>query len=294
VNLDKDKSLVAWIGTGVMGRSMAAHLLKDGWKLKVFNRTKEKAQDLIDAGAEWMESPGECAEDADAVFTIVGFPHDVREVYLGDDGILARGKPDALLCDMTTSEPSLAQEIATKAAERGMMALDAPVSGGDIGAREARLSIMVGGPEEAFDAALPLFNLMGKQIVRQGEAGAGQHTKMCNQINVAGTLIGVVESLLYAKKSGLDPHVMLESVGSGAASSWALLNLAPRILDGNFDPGFYVRHFIKDMDIAIAEAEKLGIQTPALRLVRELYDKVVELGGENYGTQALYLALEKM
>ncbi|MCX7016841.1 MAG: NAD(P)-dependent oxidoreductase [Candidatus Sumerlaeota bacterium] len=294
MRLAKDHSLVAWIGTGVMGRSMAGHLQKAGWRLIVHNRTKDKADDLLRAGAQWASGAGEAAARADAVFTMVGFPHDVREVYLGQGGIVERAKPGALLVDMTTSEPTLAADIARAAEARGLRALDAPVSGGDIGAREARLSIMVGGDAEAFAAARPFFEIMGKQIVHHDGPGAGQHAKMCNQMNVAATMMGVVEALLYAKKAGLDPARMIESVGSGAASSWSLVNYGPRILRGDFNPGFYVRHFIKDMDIALAEAKKMNLPTPCLELARDLYQKVVDLGGDNLGIQALYLAMEKM
>ena len=293
MHLAKDQRLVAWIGTGVMGRSMAAHLRKAGWRLVVFNRSREKAEDLLRAGAQWASSAGEAAARADVVFTMVGFPHDVREVYLGQGGIVERARPGALLVDMTTSEPTLAGEIARAAEARGLHALDAPVSGGDIGAREARLSIMVGGGAEAFAAARPFFEILGKQIVHHGGPGAGQHAKMCNQINVATTVMGLVESLLYAKKAGLDPAKMIESVGSGAASSWSLVNYGPRILRGDFNPGFYVRHFIKDMDIALAEAKRMNLPTPCLQLARDLYQKVVDLGGENLGIQALYLAMDK-
>jgi len=291
--LDKNTSRIAWIGVGVMGRSMAGHLQKAGWRLVVHNRTKAKAEDLLRGGALWADSAGEAAALSDAVFTMVGFPHDVRQIYLGQGGIVERAKPGALLCDMTTSAPSLAVEIARAAEARGLWALDAPVSGGDVGAREARLSIMAGGSPQAFEAAGPFLERLGKHIALHGGPGAGQHAKMCNQINVAAIMMGLVESLLYARGAGLDPKRMLESVGSGAATSWALVNLGPRILSGDFKPGFYVCHFIKDMDIALGEAAKMGLPTPALRLARQLYEKVVELGGAELGTQALYWAMEQ-
>ncbi|OPZ10343.1 MAG: 2-hydroxy-3-oxopropionate reductase [candidate division BRC1 bacterium ADurb.BinA364] len=283
--------VVAWIGTGVMGQSMAGHLQKAGYRL-VDNRTKSKAERLIANGARWADSPGDAAAGADAIFTIVGFPKDVREVYLGAGGIVERAKPGAILCDMTTSEPSLAVEIAQAAEKKGLLALDAPVSGGDIGAREARLSIMVGGSEEAFQAAMPFFRLMGQSIALQGGPGAGQHTKMANQIVIASALVGVAEALHYIKRAGLDAEKVLQCIGGGAASSWTLSNLGPRMLKGDFEPGFYVRHFIKDMSIALAEAERMGLRTPGLALTRLLYDKVVEMGMEYKGTQALYLAME--
>jgi 3-hydroxyisobutyrate dehydrogenase len=292
--LRKDNCAVAWIGTGVMGQSMAGHLLQAGYRLTVHNRTRAKAEKLLDEGAQWADSPGQAAEGADVVFTIVGLPSDVRSVYLAPGGIIEQAKAGALLCDMTTSKPSLAVEIAQAAAARGLEALDAPVSGGDIGAREARLSIMVGGSEEAFETIRPLLEILGKNIVRQGGPGAGQHTKMCNQIAIASQMIGVAESLLYAQNAGLDPEKVLKSIGSGAASSWSLNNLGPRMLAKDFAPGFYVRHFIKDMEIALEEAERMGLITPGLGLTRLLYDKVVELGGAEMGTQAIYLALDKM
>ena len=288
------KPPVAWIGTGVMGSSMAKHILEAGYPLTVHNRTEAKAQPLLEAGARWAASPGEAAAEVGFIFSIVGFPTDVRDIYLGGGGIVERARESALICDMTTSEPSLAMEIAEAAAKRGITALDAPVSGGDIGAREARLSIMVGGEPQAFERARPLLEVMGRNIVLQGGPGAGQHTKMCNQISIASGMIGVVEALLYAKSAGLDPEVVLESIASGAAGSWSLSNLAPRIIQGDFAPGFYVRHFVKDMDIALSEGRRMGLSMPGLNLARELYRKLAELGGEEYGTQALYLAMEQL
>ncbi|MGQ9590250.1 MAG: NAD(P)-dependent oxidoreductase [Planctomycetota bacterium] len=286
--------LVGFVGTGVMGRSMALHLIRAGYRLRVHNRTREKASDLLVAGASWAGSPGEAADGAAFVVTMVGFPSDVREVYLAPGAILERAAAGSIAIDMTTSEPSLAREIYEKAKSRGVSALDAPVSGGDVGARNATLSIMVGGDREAFERALSLFRAMGKTIVHQGPAGSGQHTKLCNQIALASTMVGVMEALLYARRSGLDPARVLESIGSGAAGSWALTNLQPRALRGDFAPGFYVRHFLKDIRIAIAESERMGIATPGLRLAKDLYEKVVELGGESSGTQAIYQALEHL
>lgn len=289
-----DSRWVGFVGTGVMGRSMALNLIRAGFRLRVYNRTKEKAKDVLDAGASWAASAGEAARGAAFVVTMVGYPSDVREVYLSPGAILESASSGCVAIDMTTSEPSLAREIYERAKARGISALDAPVSGGDVGARNATLSIMVGGDQEAFERALPLFRAMGKTIVYQGPAGSGQHTKLCNQIALASTMIGVMEALLYAQRSGLDPERVLESIGSGAAGSWALTNLQPRALRGDFAPGFYVRHFLKDIRIAIAESERMGIATPGLRLARDLYEKVVELGGELLGTQAIYKALEGM
>ncbi|MFW5685191.1 MAG: NAD(P)-dependent oxidoreductase [Spirochaetota bacterium] len=279
---------VGFIGTGVMGKSMAGHLLDAGHELTVYNRTRARAEDLLGRGATWADTPGGAADGAEAVFTIVGFPDDVETIYFGADGILDAASSGAILVDMTTSRPDLAVRIAKAAEERGMQALDAPVSGGDVGAREARLSIMIGGPEAAFDAVKPLFDLMGANIVLQGPAGSGQHTKMCNQIAIAAGMLGVCESVAYAKASGLDPERVLTSIESGAAGSWSLSNLAPRMIAGNFAPGFYVKHFIKDLGIALESARAMKLRTPGLELAMKLYKELAEKGGENDGTQALY------
>ena len=283
---------IGWIGTGVMGLSMCGHLLENGYKTSVYNRTKKKASPLLKKGAEWLPSPREVAEKSDVVFTIVGFPADVREVYFGPDGVLAGLGKGGVAVDMTTTEPSLALEIYNAARKPGIKTVDAPVSGGDTGARNAALSIMSGGDKPVVNALMPLFRLMGKNIVYHGKAGSGQHAKMCNQIMVSGLMIGMCETLLYAYKSGLDPAKMLESVGRGAAASWMLDNLAPRILKGDFNPGFYVEHFIKDMGIALAEAERMDLVLPGLSLVRELYVAAKAQGHGRKGTQALILALE--
>ena len=285
---------VAFIGTGVMGRSMALNLLKAGFRLSVFTRTRARANDVLEAGAAWADSVAEAVRDAEFVVTIVGFPADVRRVYLDPSGIVAGARPGTVAIDMTTSEPSLAREIHERAAARGIRALDAPVSGGDIGARNATLSIMAGGDRDAFDRAMPLFQAMGRTIVYQGPAGSGQHTKMCNQICIASNMIGVMEALLYAQRAGLNPETVLQSIGSGAAASWSLSNLQPRALKGDFAPGFYVKHFLKDIRIAIAESERMGVASPGLRLAKDLYERVVALGGEAMGTQAIYRALEQM
>lgn len=287
-------STVGFIGTGVMGRSMALNLLSAGYHVVVTTRTPAKADDVLQAGAKWAESVAATVSEAEFVVTIVGFPSDVRDVYFGDAGVIANAAPGAVLIDMTTSEPALAREIGAAATERGLAALDAPVSGGDVGAREGTLSIMVGGDEDAFVKARAVLASMGGKVVLQGPAGSGQHTKMCNQITIASNMIGVVEALLYARRSGLDPMTVLESIGAGAAGSWSLSNLYPRMVEGDYDPGFYVEHFLKDLWIAQAEAERMGLQLPGLALATRLYERVVELGGARHGTQALYQALDEM
>ena len=281
-------SSIAFIGTGVMGRSMAGHLQKAGHTLHVYNRTKEKAQALIDAGAKWHASAGSAAAEADFVITIVGFPADVEQTYLAPDGVVARAKPGAVLIDMTTSSPLLAQRIAAAASRRGLSALDAPVSGGDLGAKEARLVIMVGGDEAAFAKAKPLFDLMGKNIARHGGAGAGQHCKLANQIAVAGGMLAWCEALAYAKKAGLDPAAVHASISGGAAGSWAMTNLAPRALAENYAPGFYVKHIIKDLRLALECAAELKLDLPGLACAKKMYDLVAARGWEDCGTQALY------
>jgi 3-hydroxyisobutyrate dehydrogenase len=283
---------VGWIGTGVMGQSMAGHLLAKGHGVRLFTRTKSKAQGLIDRGATWADSPAAAARRAEVTFAMVGYPRDVREVFLGGEGILAGAAKGTVAVDMTTSEPALAREI--HAAAKGVAVLDAPVSGGDIGAREARLSIMVGGDAEAFARVRPLFECMGKTIVHQGPTGSGQHTKMTNQILIATGMIGVCEALLYAHKAGLNLERALESVSSGAAASWSLTNYAPRMLTGNFDPGFFVEHFIKDLGIALAEARRMNLAVPGLALAHQLYVALEAQGHGRKGTHALLLALAKL
>lgn len=286
--LTPDNTIIGFIGTGVMGKSMASHLLKAGYPVYVYTRTKEKAAELLENGASWASSPKEIAQTANVVFTIVGYPSDVEEVYLGEAGLIPNGKEGSYFIDMTTSAPSLAARIFEEAKKAGIHALDAPVSGGDIGAKEGRLSIMVGGEEEAFKTVLPLFEKLGTNIVYQGKAGSGQHTKMCNQIAIASNMIGVAEAIVYAEKAGLDPETVLKSISAGAAGSWSLSNLAPRMLKGDFEPGFYIKHFIKDMKIAIEEAEIMGMEAPGLNLAKSLYDRLAADGEENSGTQALY------
>jgi len=285
---------IGWVGTGVMGRWMCQHVMDLGYTATIFTRTKSKADPLLKAGATWADSPAEVAESSDIIFTIVGFPEDVRQVYLGENGILTMAKSGSIVVDMTTTEPSLAIEIHQAARAKGVSSIDAPVSGGDVGAREARLAIMIGGDQEAVDAIHPLFEAMGQNIVYQGEAGSGQHTKMCNQITISGTMIGVCEALLYGAKAGLDLEIMLSTISKGAASCWSLDNLAPRVLKRNFDPGFFVEHFIKDMGIALDEAKRMGISLPGLSLVHQLYLATQAQGHGRLGTHALMLALEKL
>jgi 3-hydroxyisobutyrate dehydrogenase len=285
---------VGWVGIGVMGRSMCGHLLAAGYPASITTRTRSKAEDLLARGALWCETPRAVAERSDIVFTMVGFPSEVEQVYLAEDGILAGARPGAILCDMSTSEPTLAVRIHGLAKARSVKSLDAPVSGGDVGAREARLAIMVGGEREVFSEVEPLFRKMGETISLMGGPGAGQHTKMANQINIAGTMIGVVESLLYAHKAGLGMDAMIDIVGKGAASSWSLNNLGRRISKGDFAPGFYIKHFVKDMGIALQEARRMNLSLPGLALVNQFYIAAQALGYEDLGTQGLYKVLSEI
>jgi 3-hydroxyisobutyrate dehydrogenase len=285
---------VGWIGTGVMGRWMCEHLIKAGYAATVYNRSREKAQSLLQLGAKWAGTPKAVAQQSDVVFAIVGFPADVREVFLGDNGAIAGGRAGMVVVDMTTSEPSLAREIYEAAKAKGIAGIDAPVSGGDVGARNAALSVMVGGDADALESIRPLLECMAKTIVHQGPAGAGQHTKMVNQVLIASNMIGVCEALLYGYKAGLDLKTVLQSVGGGAAASWSLNNLGPRIIDRNFEPGFFVEHFIKDMGIALDEARRMDICLPGLALANQLYLAVKAQGWGRKGTHALMLALEQM
>jgi len=286
---------IGWIGTGVMGLSIASHIQNNGYQLFVSNRTKEKAASLLDRGAVWCKTPAELANNADIVFTMVGFPRDVEEVYMGDSGILSSaGCKCRTVVDMSTTQPSLSEKIAVKAKQLGISALDAPVSGGDIGAREARLVIMVGGDKKTFEDVMPLFKLMGTRITLMGKPGAGQHAKMCNQILVAGAIISVCEAMLYAVKSGLNTEDVIDLLEKGAAASWTLSNLAPRIFKNDFKSGFFVEHFVKDMGIILKEAESMGICLPGLSLVNQLYIGVRSQGMGRFGTQSLYLALKRI
>lgn len=285
---------IGWIGTGVMGSSMCGHLINAGFAATVYSRTKQKTEALLAKGARWAASPKEVAQNSDIIFSIVGFPSDVREVLLGEDGALAGADPDCVLVDMTTSQPSLAVEIYDTAKGKGVHSVDAPVSGGDVGARNAALSIMIGGDKDVVTALQPVWEAMGKTIVHQGGPGAGQHTKMVNQILIATGMIGVCEALLYGHQSGLDLTTVLKSVSSGAAGSWSLSNLGPRITDNNFDPGFFVEHFIKDMGIALDESRRMGLAMPGLALAHQLYLAVKAQGFGRNGTHALLLALSQM
>ncbi|VFN03188.1 MAG: 3-hydroxyisobutyrate dehydrogenase [Candidatus Kentron sp. G] len=285
---------IGWIGTGVMGRSMARHLIGAGHTVHLTTRTREKAADLLQAGARWCDSPAEVARHADVVFTMVGFPEEVEAVYFGEDGILAATEAGMTLVDMTTTRPHLAERIHQEARARGAQSVDAPVSGGDVGARNATLSIMAGGDEQAVTAVMPLFGHLGRNIVHQGGPGTGQHTKMVNQITIAGTMIGVCEALVYGHKAGLDLQTVLGSIGSGGAACWTLDNLAPRILARDFEPGFFVDHFIKDMEIALAEAARMDLSLPGLALVNQLYRSLKAQGKGHRGTHALVLAIERM
>lgn len=283
-----ERAKIGFIGTGVMGKSMAFNLLKKGYQVSVYTRTKAKAEQLLANGANWYDSPKEIAGQANVIITMVGYPSDVEEVYFGENGLIRHAKEGTYLIDMTTSKPALAVKIYEEAKKRGIRALDAPVSGGDIGAREGLLSIMVGGDEEDFHAVMPVFEALGTNIVYQGKAGSGQHTKMCNQIVVATQMIGVAEAMAYAKKSGLNPEKVLKSITSGAAASWSLSNLAPKMIKGDFEPGFYIKHIIKDMDIALEEAEKMGMEIPGVELAHSIYKKLAAKGEENSGTQAIF------
>ena len=294
MTVSPELTTVGWIGTGVMGQSMCGHVIDAGYRVTVYSRTKERAAALVTRGAVWAASPSEVAAAADVVCTIVGYPSDVREVVLGEHGALSTASPGSSLVDLTTSEPALAVEIHRAAAERGVAAIDAPVSGGDVGARNATLSIMVGGDEDAVEHVRPVLEVLGQTIVRQGGPGAGQHTKMVNQVLIATGMIGVCEALLYGYKAGLDLELVLESVASGAAGSWSLSNYGPRMLSGDFTPGFVVEHFVKDMGIALDEARRMRLSLPGLALVHQLYIAVQAQGYGQRGTHALMLALQRL
>jgi len=282
------KTRIGFIGLGVMGHSMAGHILDAGFDLHLYNRSASKADDLVKKGAILEANVADLAKKSDVMIAIVGFPADVEEVFLGNNGLLENARPGCIAIDMTTSEPALAITLYDKGKERGLHVLDAPVSGGDLGAKNATLSIMVGGDHKRFEAALPVFEIMGKNIVYQGTAGAGQHTKMANQIAIAAGMVAVCESLAYAVKAGLDPERVLESIGQGAAGSWSLNNMGPRIIKQDDRPGFFIKHFIKDMGIAAASSKRLDLKTPGLDLALSLYRKMADRGLENDGTQALY------
>lgn len=288
MQITPEKTQIGFIGLGVMGYSMAGHILDKGYDLCLYTRTRSRADRLVDRGAVWASSVKDLTAKSDVIISIVGYPHDVEQIFLGPDGILENASEGALAIDMTTSDPALAQSLYTRGLEKNIHVLDAPVSGGDLGARNAALSIMVGGDEPVFKSALPLLEVMGKNIVYQGKAGAGQHTKMANQIAIAAGMVGVCEALAYAKRAGLDPQTVLACIGQGAAGSWSLNNLGPRMINQDFAPGFFVKHFIKDMTIAANSARTLDLDTPGLNLAKTLYQRLVEKGCENDGTQALF------
>lgn len=278
---------IGFIGTGVMGASIVKHLLNAGHEVTIYTRTKSKAEELIALGAMWASSPAEASKDQHIIFTMVGYPKDVEEVYFGTGGIFSVVNEDTILVDMTTSEPTFAKKIYNEAKSKGLHSLDAPVSGGDIGAKNGTLSLMVGGDFNIFEKMKPVFEVFGQNIIYQGEAGNGQHTKMCNQIAIASGMIGVCESMAYGLKAGLSMDDVLRSITAGAAGSWSLSNLAPRILQGDLEPGFYIKHIIKDMKIALDEAERMNLQLPGLALAKSMYDQLLEEGYGDNGTQAL-------
>jgi 3-hydroxyisobutyrate dehydrogenase len=289
----KDKK-IGWIGTGLMGNPMVKHLLRAGYQVNVHNRTKAKADDLIAMGCAWFDTPAQLAANSEVVLTMIGSPKEVEDCYFADHGLLKAIKPGAVLVDMTTTKPSLAVKISEAAAAKGVAFIDAPVSGGQLGAINGALSIMIGGKKEVVDTVLPLFAAFGKHMVYQGPAGAGQHTKMCNQITIAGTLIGVCEGLIYGLKAGLNLTTMLESITKGAAGCWSLDVLAPKIVKGDYSPGFSVDNFVKDLTIALEEAEAMHLSLPGLALVKQLYLSIQAMDKGSSGNQALYLALEKL
>lgn len=284
---------IGFIGVGVMGKSMVRNLMKNGFEVSIYARTKAKVTDILAEGALWCDSIAQCAQGKDAVITIVGYPKDVEEVYFGQGGILENASDGCVLIDMTTTSPQLSVKIEQAAKEKGLKALDAPVSGGDVGAKNGTLSIMVGGEKETYTQCLPIFQAMGTNIIYEGKAGAGQHTKMANQIALGGAIAGVCEAMTYAKKVGLDLQTMLDSISKGAAGSWQMSNMAPRMLKGDFDPGFFVKHYIKDMNIALEEASHVDLTMPVLNEVHDMYQALDDQGMGDLGTQALIKYYDK-
>ncbi|EAC9889135.1 NAD(P)-dependent oxidoreductase [Listeria monocytogenes] len=278
---------IGFVGTGVMGSSMALHLLEAGYEVFVYTRTKSKAEELLHKGAHWEASPASLASQVDILISMVGYPQDVEQLYLDENGFLANLSSGAVAIDMTTSSPALAKKIAKVGAEKGIGVLDAPVSGGDIGAKNGTLAIMVGGSEKVFLKVKPILDILGSSVILQGDAGAGQHTKMVNQIAIASNMIGVTEAIIYAEAAGLNPSRVLDSISGGAAGSWSLTNLIPRVLKDDFSPGFFIKHFIKDMGIAISEAKQMGLELPGLTLAEKMYQTLAEQGLSEEGTQAL-------
>lgn len=283
---------IGFVGTGVMGKSMAGHLIDKGYEVNVYNRTKSKADDLVEKGANWCDSIATLSEKSDIIISIVGYPKDVESIYLSQDGILNHAKANSIVIDMTTSSPALAHDIYEKAKERNIKSLDAPVSGGDVGAKNAALTIMVGGDQEAYNQVEDIFNLLGKNVVYQGKSGNGQHTKLSNQIAIAAGMLGVAEAIIYAEEAGLDIDKVFNSIEHGAAGSWSLSNLGPRMVKEDYAPGFYVKHFIKDMKLAIEESEKMGLYMPGLLKAKEVYDALSEAGYDDNGTQAVIQLLK--
>ncbi|MBC2317004.1 NAD(P)-dependent oxidoreductase [Listeria booriae] len=284
---------IGFIGVGVMGASMVRNLMAAGFEVHIYTRTKSKAESVIQEGAIWHETPQDLASQVDVLITMVGYPTDVEKLYLAEDGLLTTLRSGAIAIDMTTSSPNLAKQIAEEGRALNIAVLDAPVSGGDIGAKNGTLTIMVGGEQEAFEAAEPVLNAMGQSVILQGAAGAGQHTKMVNQIAIASNMIGVTEALCYAKKAGLDPEKVLASISGGAAGSWSLSNLIPRVLQDDFAPGFFIKHFIKDMRIALDEAKQMNLELPGLALAEQMYQQLADAGFAENGTQALIKHYEK-
>lgn len=278
---------IGFIGTGVMGKSIVKHFLAKGHEVMVYNRTKSKTDELVAQGAIWQETPAEVTNASEIIFSMVGYPSDVEEIYYGANGIFSVEVKDKILVDLTTSTPTLAEKIYQTAKKEGAAALDAPVSGGDLGAQNGTLSIMVGGDQAVYDSVVPLFDIMGKSYSLQGKAGAGQHTKMANQIMIAGTMTGMTEMLVYANQAGLDLPRVIETLSGGGAANWSMTNYSPRILKEDYSPGFFVKHFIKDLGIALDEAKKMGLDLPSTALAKKLYDQLAEKGFENDGTQAL-------
>jgi len=285
---------IGWIGTGVMGAPMAGHLLSAGHELTVYSRTRSRADELVSAGARWADSPSELAASVDVVFTMLGFPADVRTTLLDEGAVLDSMKPGSLVIDMTTSEPTLAVEIHEAAAARELQALDAPVSGGDVGARNAALVIMVGGDQDAFDQAEPLLQTLGRVVMLEGVAGSGQHTKMVNQIAIASGMIGLCEAMLYAQRAGLDSERVLDTIKDGAAGSWSLSNYGPRLLKGDLEPGFKIDHFVKDLGLALLEARRMRLPLTGTALAEQLYVAAQAQGFGQNGTQALLATLARL
>ena len=281
------KKKIGFIGTGVMGTSIVKHLLKAGYEVQIYNRTKSKASALIELGAKWQNTPAEVTENAEVIFTIVGYPTDVEEVYYGENGIFQTASKKHILIDMTTSTPTLANKLYQTGKEKGSAVLDAPVSGGDLGAKKGTLTVMVGGDQVVFDRVKPVFEEFSSKINLQGPAGSGQHTKMANQIMVAGTMTGMTELLVYAKAAGLDVEKVLDTVGGGSAQNWSLSNYGPRILKEDYSAGFFIKHFVKDLKIALDEAKRMNLSLPSTALAEKLYEELEGKGNGNDGTQAL-------